>query len=363
MTDAVLAGAGLRRVAALAAREVGSAVAIVLPATGDVAIAPDDRLRAAALRRYVSDRLLRIPTPAPETVVDEAAIVVADERLGFVLLAGPSAHAHAHTILELAALAAAAAVTLERRPDNERKRACTALFGTVRTGSAADVSEIVVRSRRLGCDLSQGATALCVRGGGRHASWTVGRIAAAMPSALVTRRADDIEALLPASDGDALRLARCLHQRLPVGLAPFVRDVAALGRALRFAELAATLAERGDGDPEELLRGTWRLLLWTAARHAPEIEGVIDATVGPALGPDAGSRAQLLPTLRAYLQHDARITPTATTMDVHRHTIRYRLARITELTGHDPLSSRGQAQLSIGLKALLLRGAIGRALA
>lgn len=47
VTDAVVAGASLGHVAALAARELGSPVAIVMPATGVVVIEPADRLRAA----------------------------------------------------------------------------------------------------------------------------------------------------------------------------------------------------------------------------------------------------------------------------------------------------------------------------
>lgn len=357
MTDAVLGGESLGRVAALAAGELGSAVAIVLPGTDVAVVEPFDHRRAAVLRRYVSDRLLRIPTPAPEAVVDEAAIVVSDDRLGFVLLVGYSPHPRSHTVLQLAALAAATAFTLEHRPDDLLER-CGALFTTVRAGSPADVSEIVVRSRRLGCDLAQGATALCVRGGGLRAGWALATIADELPSALVARRGDDLEALLPVSDGSVVHLVRRLRRGLPVGFAPFERDVAALGRALRFAELAATLGEHGDVDPEGLLGGTWRLLLRTAARDAREIDGVIAATIGPALSPEARSRADLVPTLRTYLEHNARIAATARTMDVHRHTIRYRLGRIGELTGHNPQTTRGQAQLSIGMKALVLRGAI-----
>ena len=48
---------------------------------------------------------------------------------------------------------------------------------------------------------------------------------------------------------------------------------------------------------------------------------------------------------------------TAGAIFAHRHTIAYRLEQLTELTGHDPRVSRGQAQLALGLQALAVRDA------
>ncbi len=50
---------------------------------------------------------------------------------------------------------------------------------------------------------------------------------------------------------------------------------------------------------------------------------------------------------------------TAQKLFTHRHTIRYRLERVRELTGLDISSSDGRERLSLGLKAMRVLG-IGR---
>ena len=98
MLDAVLAGDGLARVAALAAGAAGAPVAIVVPRLGAAAIAAPDRgvgeETAAALRRYVADRVKDRPAQVPEAVAAEVPISSGDEVVGAVLLlAGGSAKA------------------------------------------------------------------------------------------------------------------------------------------------------------------------------------------------------------------------------------------------------------------------------
>jgi hypothetical protein len=62
MIDAVLAGEGSARVAALAARELDDTVAIVLPAIDLAVIKPrTSERKLAAVRRYVSDCLSGAP--------------------------------------------------------------------------------------------------------------------------------------------------------------------------------------------------------------------------------------------------------------------------------------------------------------
>jgi hypothetical protein len=76
------------------------------------------------------------------------------------------------------------------------------------------------------------------------ADWALAVIEQEFAVALATQRGDHVEALLPAPFGPARRLARRLRQRLSTGLAPFERDQAALGLALRYAELAMAIGER-----------------------------------------------------------------------------------------------------------------------
>jgi len=66
MIDAVLAGQGSARVAALAAGELDDTVAIVLPAIDLAVIGPrTSERKLAAVRRYVNDCLSGVAAPAP----------------------------------------------------------------------------------------------------------------------------------------------------------------------------------------------------------------------------------------------------------------------------------------------------------
>ena len=193
---------------------------------------------------------------------------------------------------------------------------------------------------------------------GTGADWPIALIAQEFPDAPAAQRGDHVEALLPGPAGPAAQLARRLRRRLPTGLAPFEPDLAALGAALRFAELAMAVGEREDLDPGELLTGSRRLLLHAAARDPAEIDQLIDTTIGAALDADGTSPAVLVHTLRTYYALGARMNATAAAIHAHRHTIGYRLGRIAELTGHDPQTPDGQSQLALGLQALSVRRAV-----
>jgi hypothetical protein len=358
MIVATLAGDGIERIAALAAEELGGAVAIVLPAIDVAVIEPySSERQLAALRRYASDRMTRTAVQAPRELLSAVTVRSHSEQLGFALLLGSRLHPRARDVLQLAALAALNTVALEPSTPHAQRPARAALLADLRETPTPHAGEIVARARRLGCDLSEGATALCVSLDGANPDATLALIAQESTSSLAAQRGARIEALLPVSDA-ALRLARRLRARTPAGLAPFEPDVSALGRALRFAELAMTLGERESIEPDVLLSGSWRTLLKVAAGDEREVEELVVTTVGPILTPDAGTRTDLRQTLCAYLEHDASIAATAAAMHVHRHTVGYRLARIAELTGHDPQTSDGQSQLCLGMQALALRSAV-----
>ena len=57
-------------------------------------------------------------------------------------------------------------------------------------------------------------------------------------------------------------------------------------------------------------------------------------------GPLAAAATSLLPTLDAYLESGGALEPAARRLFVHPNTVRYRLRRITELTGRDPTEPR-----------------------
>ena len=61
-------------------------------------------------------------------------------------------------------------------------------------------------------------------------------------------------------------------------------------------------------------------------------------------------------TLETFLDADGNVAGTAARLFTHRHTIRYRLERVRELSGLDVGSTDGREKLSLGLKAMRVLG-------
>lgn len=98
-------------------------------------------------------------------------------------------------------------------------------------------------------------------------------------------------------------------------------------------------------------------LLWgdrDAARR------IYEQAIAPLVRYDEQYRTSLVETLEAYLDCDASVGATAARLFAHRHTVRYRLGRVQELTGLDVDSLSDREQLVLGLRALrILRPARG----
>ena len=75
-------------------------------------------------------------------------------------------------------------------------------------------------------------------------------------------------------------------------------------------------------------------------RDPDEVRRFYEDTVAPLVGHDEQYRGDLLPTLEAYLGNDCNMNATARAIYAHRHTVAYRLERVKELTGLDPLPPR-----------------------
>lgn len=64
---------------------------------------------------------------------------------------------------------------------------------------------------------------------------------------------------------------------------------------------------------------------------------------------DAAHGAELVATLESYLNHNGSVAAVAEALTLHRNTVRYRLAQITELTGYDPAQTQDRVQLWLAL--------------
>jgi sugar diacid utilization regulator len=364
MVDAVLGGDGLEGVAALAAGETGGVVAIVVPRLG-AAAASGAVADMAALRRYVSERSRGRTAAVPPGVVAEVPIASGDETLGAVLLAGDAEPAaDALEFLHVAAVACLTEVAVEEARLEVEQNLRGSFLEELRGRDDLDADDVLRRAARLGCDLSRGAVALCAELSSDRPRHVVATIAGEHPGALAQHMEGGgpgrVYALLPAAGGAdatatlaaARRLAARLQRHGTVGVSSFYAEVSDLGRAIQEAELVLDVLRRSDVPiAEDIGTGTYRLLFRVLASHPEEVRSFYEDTVAPLVAYDAQYSTDLVGTLSAYLERNCNMNATASAIYAHRHTVAYRLERVKELTGLDPLLSEDRERLGLGLKA------------
>jgi hypothetical protein len=293
MVEALLDGGGLHAIAELTARAAGGRVVVDLARDG-----------LAATGGAGEGAPIRVP------------IVTGGDVVGTVTLFGEPTE-DAADALHAAAMATLTYVALlrdEEPHDDTGARLVDAVLDDA-PGAAARVAH-----------LSGGALVVVL------GPTPTGRVMAALadhvPAAARTVRDGRIWALLPAAPAS--------------GSEPrFALDAAALGAALVAAGAAV---------PEDVARGTWRLLIRDAIR-APGDVAVLAGALGPLLEDDSAQASQQRRTLAQYIANDCNMNATAAAMPSHRHTVAYRLERIHELTGLDPLRAEDREQLGVALKA------------
>jgi purine catabolism regulator len=95
--------------------------------------------------------------------------------------------------------------------------------------------------------------------------------------------------------------------------------------------------------------GTYRLLLSMAEPDA--LRAFADSLLAPLDAYDVGHGGELQASLRSFLQHNARWETAAAELYVHRHTLRYRMRKVEELTGRDLASSFDRMEFWLALRA------------
>ena len=372
MVDAVLAGDGLGRVAQLAADAAGAAVAIVVPRLGAAVTSRGAPADLGALRRYVGERARDRPAQVPPGVLAEVPIASGDEAIGSVLMLGkPGAPVspEATEFLHLAAVASLTEVAVEEAKDAVERNLRGSFLEELRTKAAElEATEVLRRAARLGCDLARGAVALCAELETDRPRHVVATIAGEHAGALAQHMelpggVPRVYALLPAAEGAgpeatleaARRLATRLQRHGTVGVSSFYSDPAELGRAIQEAELVLDVLRRSEGvggvPIQEIGTGTYRLLFRVLASHPEEVRSFFEDTVAPIVAYDDQYATDLVGTLESYLEQNCNMNATAAAIYAHRHTVAYRLDRVKELTGLDPMQSEDRERLGLGLKA------------
>ena len=362
MVAAVVAGEGLGRVCALAAEAVGAPVAVVVPRLGayvsgglDVDVTP--------LRAYVEARLRGRPAPVPGSVQLEIPIESGGDTVGAALVLG-AVGAEAPELMHAVSVAVLTELAMVDARLEVEENLRGSFLEQLRTGVvAASSDEVVRRAARFGCDLSRGAVALCAEPAGERVRHLVALVSDEVPEALAQLAEDGrVYGLVPPAEGDAdaagsaTALARRVASRLrahgSVGLSSFFVEPAALNRALEEAALVLDVVRLG-GAPVagDVGDGTYRLLFRVLASHPEEVRSFYEDTIAPLARYDEQYGSDLVATLAAWFEHDCSTVATAAAIFVHRHTVAYRLDRVKELSGLDPLRSEDRERLGLGLKA------------
>jgi DNA-binding PucR family transcriptional regulator len=369
VAEVVESGDGLPALARALGRALASSVAILDRSSSVLAVAcasPEDERAVLSAREGVE----RVPLTADGVEVGELRL---RRRSG----AAPSAAGLVR------ALSAVVALELERsaQPERASEEAVARFMRDLFARKVTDRENILARGKELGCDLSDGSAVIVARAHPitpAEGDWRA-RIANAagraarrhVRSALVAwvevQERQELTLLVPRTDADAIkRVLESLDGELATGLAGFATTVACsrtiadpvdLHRGAAEAVLTANVAEaRGAAALTFEETGSYRLLLTAISEDTSELQRFFDETVAPLIDYDEQYETELVRTLETFLDEDANVARTAERLFTHRHTIRYRLERVRELTGLDVGSTEGRERLGLGLKSMRVLG-------
>jgi DNA-binding PucR family transcriptional regulator len=369
ITDAVESGAGLPEIIRAAGRALDAS--LVLADRGGTVL-------AVAARSPADERSLL----AGGDGVEALELRVADEPVGMLRMRARSDPGAA--LLRIVTTLIASEVERVRAPERASEQALASFVRALLARELLDRADVLARSGELGIDLAEGASVVVARAHSHipaEDGWRARVLAVAdrgsravctRAVAGLTERDDrpgaEVIVLLPgADDGQAARTADALSSELisslpghtfAIGRSRFAADPSDLHRAASEALLAANVAE-GDADRPVLAfeeTGAYRLLLSAMSEDPGELQRFYAETVEPLVAYDDQYETDLLQTVEAFLDADGNVAGTAQRLYTHRHTIRYRLERVRELTGLDVGSTDGREKLSLGLKAMRVLG-------
>ena len=364
ITDAVESGLGLPEVVRAAARALDASLVLIDRSSSVLAV---------AARSTADERALMADAAGVET----HELRVGDALVGRLRARGRSGAPPA-ALLRVVTTLIASQVERVRAPERASEAAQAAFLAAVLRRQVTDRGDIVARAAELGVDITAGAAVAVVRA--RHFApadedWRVRVLAAAeraarasAPGSLAAALEDHVVLLVPAeADAEVRRVADAVARELrsslhgftfAVGHSRLATDPVDLYRAGNEALLAANVADAG---PEASVlafeeTGAYRLLLPAMSEDPAELQRFFAETVEPLVAYDDQYETDLVQTLETFLDADGNVAGTAQRLFTHRHTIRYRLERVRDLTGLDVSSTDGREKLGLGLKAMRVLG-------
>jgi sugar diacid utilization regulator len=370
ITEAVESGAGLPEVVRAAARALDASLAVLDRAGRTLAVAARSPADERSLLSDASD-------------VEIVELRVADAPVGRVHMRMRSQPGSA--LLRLVTTLIASEVERVQAPERASEAATAEFLRSVLDRELVDRDALLARAREIGVgQIERGGSILVahirpqvpaeegwrarVRQVAERGARGTATAAVALLSLRDTLAGAEIIVLVPGVDEPAAQRAvdgvlRELQASLPgfafaLGRSRVAQGPLDLPRAADEARLAANVA---DGDPERTVlafeeTGAYRLLLSAMSENPAELQRFYAETVEPLVAYDEQYETDLVSTVEAFLEADGNVAGTAQRLFTHRHTVRYRLERVRELSGLDVGSSDGREKLSLGLKAMRVLG-------
>jgi sugar diacid utilization regulator len=364
MSDAVESGLGLPEVVRAAARALDASLVLIDRSSAVLAV---------AARSTADERSLMRDADGVET----HELRVGDAVVGRLRLR-PRGGGPSPALLRIATTMIASEVERLRAPDRASEAAQAAFLTALFQRRVTDRGDILARATELGADLGEGCAVVVVRAHHNAPAdddWRARVLAAAeraaragAPGALATLNDDHVILLLPTSQDSGLRrvaegIARELHASVhgftfALGHSRVAHDPVDLYRAGNEALLAANVASAGDEVAMLAFEdtGAYRLLLPAMSEDPAELQRFYEETVAPLVAYDDQYETDLVQTLETFLDADGNVAGTAQRLYTHRHTVRYRLERVRDLTSLDVSSTDGREKLGLGLKAMRVLG-------
>lgn len=375
VTEAVESGAGLAAITRAASTAINASLAVIDRRSAVVAVAassPEDERRLLAGEASTQSLDLR----------------VADEAVGSLRMRMRDDNEPDPLAMRMVTTLLALEVERALAPERADQQVATGFIGDLVSGAVKDPALVDARVSELGIKLNEGCAFVLVRAVPRKPladDWrgrlllVVERTARSLHprslAATVERggtQAGEVFVLVPGLEPESVaKAAAAIGEELDSSFAGFhftlghsrvTTETGDLFRTGQEALLAANVADAGGdtgGDTVPLAfesTGAYRLLLPAMCDDPGELRSFFAETIEPLVEYDEQYETDLVRTVETFLAADGNVAGTAQRLFTHRHTIRYRLERVRDLTELDCASTDGREKLSLGLKAMRVLG-------
>ncbi|HKZ12330.1 MAG TPA: helix-turn-helix domain-containing protein [Solirubrobacterales bacterium] len=371
LTQLVLEGRGLDAVAAAISEAVGGGVLVLGPsgrrlARHDPGGALIDEVaadlgRELARRGDARPRIVDHPGLAAGAYARPLPSSRGAQAQGWIVVAPEDGRIDQQVRLVVQQAAAIVGLEQMHRGAGETERRLTAgLVGDAiagRTGGA----ELGRRLAAFGIE-GEVIVAVFTVGGVAAERWLQGALAATeLAAAVSTQEVEGREllcAIVEVGDRDPIEVAVEARRRLAeeMGEGQSAEIGAAVSRARPVGELPRAFQEAywalGAGDGAV---GSWRDLGVESLLLSVGDEDVLhlyrDRLLGPVLASDSLYAAELLRSLEVFILHNGQWERAARELHCHRHTLRYRMRKLEELTGRDLSRATDRIEFWLALRA------------